>query len=106
MKKKIKRPKSVLIQGHNYQIISDSSDKCKEELKEELRGCIKYAEQKIYIDKDQHDESWMLTLLHEIVHGFLHHFGYRDNEKLIDNLATAIFTFLQENKLWNKLLKK
>lgn len=98
----MKKPKSIIIQGHTYKIISNNSKDCKENLEsKDLRGCIKYPEQVIYIAPDQHDDSWMLTLVHEMVHGFLQHFGYKDNEKLVDNLATAIFTFMRENQnLW------
>ena len=97
----MKKPKSVIIQGHTYKILSDNSKECKENLEnEKLRGCVNYVKQVISIEPDQHDESWVMTLCHEIVHCFLQHFNYKHNEKLTDNLATAIFTFLSENKLW------
>ena len=97
----MKKPTKLLIQGHTYKIISNNSEECKNELLTgELRGCIKYPVQKIYIAPDQDDEGWFLTLIHECMHGFIQHMGCKDNEKLTDNLAAAIFTFLQENKLW------
>ncbi len=102
----MKKPKSVVIQGHTYEIISDNSTECKDELESDsLRGCIKFALQKIYISPDQHDESWNLTLIHEIIHGFLNHFGIKDNERLVSNLTTAIFTFIKENRQLLKGLK-
>lgn len=101
----MKKPKSIIIQGHTYQIISDKSKECKKELEEDsqelgLRGCIRYNTQKVYIFPDQHPESWYLTLIHECVHGFYKHMDIKDKEKDIDNIAACIFTFLKENKLW------
>lgn len=99
----MKKPKSVIIQGHTYKIISDNSEICEQELADSeygLRGCVKYNDQVIYISPDQNDESWFLTLIHEIFHTFQNHMGHKDNEKLTDHMATAMFTFLKENKLW------
>lgn len=98
----MKRPKSVIIQGHTYKIIADNSFESLEKLeKGNLRGCIEYPSQSIFIEPNQHDEAWFLTLIHECVHGFYNHMGLPENEKHVDNLATAIFTFLSENKLWS-----
>ena len=97
----MKKPKSVIIQGHTYKIISDNSEVCLQELEsEELRGCIKYAEQAIYISPEQMDEGWYLTLVHEIVHGIMNHMGLKDNEKVVNSVSTGLFTFITENKLW------
>lgn len=103
----MKKPKEVIIQGHPYSIISDNSENCLENLQnKELRGCINYTGQVIYIAEDQKDESWAVTLLHEIYHAFLNHMGLKHEEKLVDNLATASLTFFKENeKLIRGLLK-
>jgi len=103
------KPKKVTIQGHVYQIVSDFSKECQEELAESaenptgLRGCIQYQKQKIYIDPELTRDGWYATLIHELIHGFLHHMHMLDNnEGTVDNLTTAFFTFLSENKLWTK----
>ena len=96
----MKKPKSIIIQGHTYKIISNNSKDCKENLEsKDLRGCIKYPEQTIYIAPDQHEQSWELTLWHEIIHGFYNHMGLFENEKRVDNLATSLYTFFHENKI-------
>lgn len=103
----MKKPKSVIIQGHTYKILSDKSKKCLEVLDgvdgPNLKGCFLPYEQLICIDSDLLDDFWYSTLIHECLHSFLHHMIHTnetDDETLVEYLTIAIFTFLRENKLW------
>lgn len=111
-------PNEILILGHRYDLVSDASKNCKAALatkdssgkKDFLKGCIlTNTTQKIFIDPTLHIDEWHKTLIHEILHGIIHHMGIvfgdeeeeeaalQFEEKLVEMLSIGLFSVIKEN---------
>ena len=101
-------PNEVSILGHKYELISNDSKQCKTELgiksKAPLKGCILTNEkQQIFINPTLHFDEWSKTLLHEVLHGIIHHLGIVAEEKpeleesFVEALSVGLFSVIKEN---------
>lgn len=108
----MQRPKKVQIMWMNYPIEWKKEvlwDKDSEITR--CHGTIRYRE-KIEVQTGQHPDATRQSLLHEMVHGWIHHFidknGLHEHEEEhVEMMANAIQDSLQQNpKLWMWLLER
>lgn len=77
---------------------------------DELLGLIDYDRQEIYISNEQHVETKLVTILHEILHGIIHDRNLPvggHEEDIVDGLSRGIYQILVDNpKLVSELMFK
>ena len=93
----MKIPKSIRISGIDYAVkqVDDLNNGTNM-----LNGRIDYLESEIYLNRKYGHQNKCVTLLHEIIHGILHHSNIdlgETEEKIIDILAYGIYQVLQDN---------
>ncbi|AFC62008.1 hypothetical protein G166_gp76 [Clostridium phage phi8074-B1] len=73
-------------------------------------GMINYDRQEIYISNEQHIETKLVTILHEILHGIVHDRNLPvggNEENIVDGLSRGIYQILVDNpRLMNMLVYK
>lgn len=77
---------------------------------DELLGLIDYDRQEIYISNEQHIETKLVTIIHELLHGIVHDRNLPvggNEENIVDGLSRGIYQILVDNpRLVNMLVCK
>lgn len=77
---------------------------------DELLGLIDYDRQEIYISNEQHIETKLVTIIHELLHGIVHDRNLPvggNEEDIVDGLSRGIYQILVDNpRLVNMLVCK
>lgn len=76
----------------------------------EVLGMINYDRQEIYVSNEQHVETKLVTILHEILHGIVHDRNLPvggNEENIVDGLSRGIYQILVDNpKMVSTLMYK
>jgi predicted metal-dependent peptidase len=90
--------KMVKIGGVHYSVHSTKNLRHPDEKDAALDGMIKFHETSIFVEQNQNPQSKMLALLHEIVHAWFFHIGFREHdERTVDALAYQILGTVRDN---------
>jgi len=89
--------KTVNIMGFTYKIVM--SDKVEMDDNTGYAGKILYQNQEIHVKDGVHKQYRFATLMHEVIHGLLYHFGVSEHdEESIDMIANGMASFIINNK--------
>lgn len=99
-------PEKVKISGIDYKI-EVAEHRPADDEGGVLLGEITYHHAAIYINEDQSEQMRQATLIHEIVHGILHHMGseLNDNEKFVEGFSSGLHQVMRDNH-WTIGMKK
>ena len=92
-----KEPKNIKIGFNNYDIVRSSGIY---EYPDELMGRISYSDEKIEIATKYTQDQRNATFLHEMFHAIFNKLDMeneRDDEKLVNQLATELYLIIQNN---------
>lgn len=93
--------KRIKIGGTWYDVIYEKGVTRDEDLAKKVNGKINYQAHRIKIEKGLASESKIIVLLHECIHGLMHHADFSpDNiEEIICVLDGAIIQLLRDNPI-------
>lgn len=92
----MKRPESIKI-GPVCFAVTDDRAYCDDH---NAWGKIKYAPQKIWLDPEQAEDFYAVTLFHEVLHGVFYIAGYvgnDNNEEMVTRLSAPLLGVLRDN---------
>jgi hypothetical protein len=93
----MKIPKQLNISGYNYDIIM-VNNRTKGDGNDAPASCSsKY--QKIWVDKEQHQDQQESGLIHEIIEAIDYHYALHLEHDKIMTLEAALYQALKDNKL-------
>jgi len=91
----MKLPKTVKIGAHHYKVISTVDLKNVND--EPLYGSHNISNLTIHIDEQYPRTVVVEVLLHEMMHGLFDHFGFKQNEKIVDCVSRGVLMLMKDN---------
>jgi|LGVE01.1.fsa_nt_gb hypothetical protein len=98
----MKIPKRVKIGWKKYKIIKRTPERQLIEVANYRYGEIDYDKRTITINSDADQKNQEATFIHEVIHGISEMYKLEFDEKTVELLGDAMYTFLKDN---HKILK-